>query len=61
MTLRLYLGERQSEAVQNYESLLLVAGKLFSSEEKAKTAPPENVKVASTKNEIMSGMAEIFG
>tara|TARA_R110002074_G_scaffold399908_1_gene594104 strand:+ start:661 stop:939 length:279 start_codon:yes stop_codon:yes gene_type:complete len=61
MSLRLYLGERQSEAVQYYESLLLVAGKLFGSEDKGSRAPPENTKVASTKAEIMAGMTEIFG
>ncbi len=61
VSLGLYLGQKQSEAVQNYESLLLVAGKLFGEEDKGRKAPPKNQKVAKTKAEIMAGMTEIFG
>lgn len=64
MSLKLYLGQEQSRAVQYYESLLEVAGHIFGSEKSGSSKPrvaPEDQKTASTKKEIMAGMTEIFG
>lgn len=57
--LRLYLGEKQSEAVQNYESLALIASEIFGG--KKGTTPKGGLKVAQTEAEIMAGMKDIFG
>lgn len=57
--LRLYLGEKQSEAVQNYESLALVASEIFGGKKGAR--PQGDRKVAQTEAEIMAGMKDIFG
>lgn len=61
--LKLYLGEKQSDAVQTYESLILVAGQLFGDKKKAKAPRAEDPdkEVVSTKGEIAAKMKEIFG
>lgn len=57
--LRLYLGEKHSEAVQTYESLALIAGEIFGGKKNKPSGG--NKKVAQTEAEIMAGMQEIFG
>lgn len=58
----MYLGLKQSEAVQYYESLALIAGEVFGDGKKKKTqVSAEHRKVASTKAEIIAGMQEMFG
>lgn len=60
--LKLYLGEKQSEALQTYESLVLVAGQLFGDGKKSKSkASSENEEVVSTKEGIAAKMKELFG
>lgn len=64
MSLKLYLGQEQSRAVQYYESLLEVAGHIFGSKKSSggtQSVSTENRKTASTTKEIMAGMTEIFG
>lgn len=60
--LKLYLGEKQSEAIQTYESLILVAGQIFGDGKKGKSRPQKGDRdTAQTKGEIAAKMKEIFG
>lgn len=60
MRLRLYLSERQANAVQFYESMALILAQAFGGKKEGNTSNP-NAKVAKTKAEIMAGMQEHFG
>lgn len=60
--LKLYLGEKQSEALQTYESLVLVASQLFGdSKKKPKAKNSDSHETVSTKAGIEAKMKEIFG
>lgn len=57
--MRLYLGEKQAEAIQGYQNLTLVAGQIFGSEKKGK---PGDVKAEEpqTAEELQAAFSSIF-
>lgn len=59
MRLRLYLGEKHAEAVQFYETIGLVVGKMFGGKKTSGSPPPDQTH--QTKDEIVAGMKRIFG
>lgn len=56
--LRLFLGEKQAEAIQAYQSLALVAGQIFGSEKKG--SKPE-AEVPQTAAELQVAFNAVFG
>lgn len=57
LRLRVYLGEKQAEAVQNFESLALIAGRIFGSN---KNKSKGSEQLVSTKEGMKAAAKELF-
>lgn len=56
--LRLYLGQKQAEAIQDFQNISLVASQLFGGKKKEEA---KDVEVPQTEGEMLSAFANVFG